>query len=611
MKQSIVLTVLFVLSLSACNLPAPPALETSTTGPQPSTQPAAPPVPPSGGNGETIFRNGVILTMNQSQPTAEAMLVSGELIQAVGSNAEILAMRRGSTEVIDLGGLTLMPGFVDAHSHMFLSDLQGGWDPEPDQQQAILYGITTMTEMGMDQQQFDMLKAYADKGTLRLRLNAYLGYTTNCGDLLGDWWKSHTPKQVIAKNLTLRGIKIFTDGGSCKIPAVSVPYPSGSTGDLFFTQDQLNAIVAEVQGAGFQAAIHALGDRAVEQTQNAIAAALNGQPNTYRHRIEHNGVVRPDMMARYSQIGIVPVIFGAYSTCTRTSGRHDFKYLLPDQYLTWEWPWRALLDANPGLPIAWHADYGPLHFLNPMYILWGFVTRNEVDTDGSICVAPEGFKEGAIRVDEALPIMTMGSAYALFMDDQVGSLEPEKLADLIILSSDPLHTPTDALKDIQVFMTMIGGKVEYCAAGRESLCPSGTPSAAQPPPAPGASSAAVTASAELADGPAANARDGNPDTIWNSGSGPEQWIMLNLGQPQTVNSIRLTIAQYPNGETTHQVWVGADPGSLSLAHEFAGYTSDSGILEFFPPGPLTGVQYIRIVTTRSPSWVAWREIEIR
>jgi hypothetical protein len=395
------------------------------------------------------------------------------------------------------------------------------------------------------------------------------------------------------------------------VPAVSVPYPSGSLGDLFFTQDQLNAIVAEVQGAGFQVAIHSLGDRAVEQTQNAIAAALNGQPNTYRHRIEHNGVVRPELMGRYTQIGIVPVIFGAYSTCTRTGGRHDFKYLLPDQYLSWEWPWRALLDANPGLPIAWHADIGPLHFMNPMYILWGFVTRNEVDADGSICEAPEGFKEGAIRVEEALPIMTMGSAYALFMDKEVGSLEPGKLADLVILSENPLRAQTDALKDITALMTMIGGKVEYCAAGRESLCPSGTPSAAQPPPAPGASSAAVTASAELADGPAANARDGNPDTAWNSGSGPEQWIMLNLGQPQTVNSIHLTIAQYPSGETTHQVWVGADPGSLSLAHEFAGYTGDAGILEFFPPSPLTGVQYIQIVTTHSPSWVAWREIEVR
>jgi hypothetical protein len=467
-----------------------------------------------------------------------------------------------------------------------------------------------MTDMGMDQPTYDLIRGYAETGALRLRLNAYLGYTTNCGDLLGDWWKAYSPNAQVAHHFTIRGIKIFTDGGSCKVPAVSVPYPSGSLGDLFFAQDQLDAIIAAVQGAGFQAAVHALGDRAVEETQNAIAAALNGQPNMYRHRIEHNGVVRPDLMGRYSQIGIVPVIFGAYSTCSRTGGGHDFKYLLPDQYLTWEWPWRSLLDANPGLPIAWHVDYGPLHFLNPLYILWGFVTRNEVAPDGSICEAPAGFKQGAIRVDEALPIMTINSAYALLMEREVGSLEPGKLADLIILSEDPLQAKTDGLKDITVLMTMIGGKVEYCASGSASLCPTGAGSNAAPPPAPAASSAPVTASADIADGPAANARDRNPDTIWSSGSHAPQWIMLNLGQPQTVNSVRLTISQHPAGETTHQIWVGADPTSLSLVHEFAGYTSDPGTLEFVAPSPLLGVQYIRIVTTRSPSWVAWREIEV-
>ena len=614
MNKAIRIAFLLTLFVSACTLQVQPPADPGAQGnvPTPNSANEPPAAAASGGGArDIIFHNGTLLTMDKNRPEAQAILIHGPSIVAVGSNDEILAMRGEATEMIDLGGLTLMPGFVNSHSHMFLGDLLGGADPEPSQRQAISYGITTMTEMGMDQGQFDTLKAYADKGTLRLRLNAYLGYTTNCGDLLGDWWKSHTPNQEIAHNLTVRGVKIFTDGGSCKVPAVSVPYPSGSMGDLFFTQEQLNAVLVEVQGAGWQAAIHSLGDRAVEETQNAIAAALNGQPNTLRHRMEHNGVVRPELMSRYSEIGIVPVIFGAYATCVRTANTGRYKYILPDAYMPWEWQWRGLLDSNPGLPIAWHADYGPSDYLNPFYILWGFVTRNEVNSDGSICEAPEGLKQGAIRVDEALPMMTMGSAYALFMDDQVGSVQPGKLADLIIASSNPLDAPTDAVKDIQVFMTMIGGKVEYCAAGRETLCPSGTPSGATPAPPPAASSAPVTASAELPDGPAANARDGNQETIWSSGSGPEQWIMVNLGAAQSVSMIRLSISQYPEGETTHQVWVGSDLSKLTMVHEFSGFTSDPGVLTYSPLSPLTGVQYIKIVTMRSPSWVAWREIEVK
>ncbi len=595
---------LLALSLFACNFASTPeSANTSTPFPLPQL-PILAPTTGSSAEVEIIFHNGQILTMNRNQPAAEALFIRGGTIEAVGSNAEILALRGDDTAVINLGGLTLMPGFVDAHSHMFGDDLLNNRDDLPNQQMAIEYGVTTTTEMGMDQSLLNKLKTAADAGKLRMRVNAYLGYTTNCGDLMGDWWKAYQPNQQIAPNLHIRGIKMFTDGGSCKIPAISVEYPGGSKGDLFFTQEQLNQMVADVQAAGFQVAIHALGDRAVEQSQNAIAAALNGQPNTYRHRIEHNAVIRPELLKRYSEIGIVPVIFGAYSTCTRTAGKSDFKYLLPAEYGRWEWPWRALVDANPGLPIAWHADYGPFRTINPLYIIWGFVTRNEVNTDGSICVAPDWFKEGALRVEEVLPMMTINSAYALFFENEVGSLESGKLADLVILSDDPLRAATDKLRDIKVLMTMIGGNVEYCAVGFESLCPAVSSSDVGP------ASVAVTASLSLPEAPPSNAIDGNMETTWSSGAEPEQWIQLDLGKPTTISVIRLAISQFPAGETIHQIWVGADPNNLTLIHEFKGFTTDPDVLEFTPTTSLTNVQIVKVITTQSPSWVAWREIDV-
>ena len=67
--------------------------------------------------------------------------------------------------------------------------------------------------------------------------------------------------------------------------------------------------------------------------------------------------------------------------------------------------------------------------------------------------------------------MTIEAAYALFREQELGSLKTGKLADLIILSDNPLEVDADDILDIQVLMTMVGGNVEYCAQGNESLCP--------------------------------------------------------------------------------------------------------------------------------------------
>jgi hypothetical protein len=70
------------------------------------------------------------------------------------------------------------------------------------------------------------------------------------------------------------------------------------------------------------------------------------------------------------------------------------------------------------------------------------------------------------------------------------------------------------------------------------------------------------------------------------------------------------VSQYPDGITTHQIWVRGENGVLQLIHEFKGNTVDNQVLEFIPELPVTNIQVIRIVTTQSPSWVAWREIEV-
>jgi hypothetical protein len=106
--------------------------------------------------------------------------------------------------------------------------------------------------------------------------------------------------------------------------------------------------------------------------------------------------------------------------------------------------------------------------------------------------------------------------------------------------------------------------------------------------------------------------DGNTETWWGAAAPPQQWVMLDLGAPMTVAEIRLVASQSPAGETLHRLFVkGSGTGNeLILVQEFAGTTSDAQLLVYKPPQPMEGIQYIRVETLKSPSWVAWREIQV-
>jgi hypothetical protein len=104
--------------------------------------------------------------------------------------------------------------------------------------------------------------------------------------------------------------------------------------------------------------------------------------------------------------------------------------------------------------------------------------------------------------------------------------------------------------------------------------------------------------------------DGDLGTWWSAGRLPPNWIQIDLGQAKTVTEVRLVLEQWPAGITDHQIWGGTDTGSLSLLHEFKGYTQDPETLEFKPDPPWTNIRYIKILTTESPSWTSWREVQI-
>lgn len=554
---------------------------------------------------DIVFTNGTILSMAPVNEVFQAIAIKENRIISVGGTTDMAAYIADATQIIDLNGRTLMPGFIDAHQHLFDDAIIYGYDPLPNQQIAIENGITAIADMFVDEGVLSQLANLSNSGDLRVRLIVYLVYTSNCGDATGDWWRVYQPGQVIGPNLQIGGIKIFTDGGSCGIPAMSVEYPGGGFGNLFFTQNDLIQAIREVDAAGFQAAIHALGDRSLEQVLNAIEDVSGGEKNRLRHRIEHNSTIRPELLARYNETGALPVIFGAYPTCIRAEGGGVYKYVLSSDYGEWDWPWRALLDTNPGIQPAWHSDFLALPNMSPLYHAWGMVTRKSVAEDGSICEPPDWLKAGALRIEEVLPMMTINAAYAVNREKEIGSLEAGKLADLVILSENPLTVPADEIKDIQVLMTMIDGEVEYCA--ESSICPVGDSNNGDEPLT---GSITFTSSSSLPENPPALAMDGNPETIWSAGMHPEQWIQVDLGAERQVTRLNLLVSQYPAGDTIHQIWTGQSGDDLKMVYEFNGYSTDGDIIEFIPAPGLENIRIIRILSKESPSWIAWREIVI-
>jgi len=421
-----------------------------------------------------VLFNGQVVTMAAGGDLAQAVAIGDGRIVRVGSDRDVLDLVGPETRRIDLQGRTVLPGIVDAHTHLFNdagrleTDLAGG--------QALLLenGITTLANAFVTPEFLEEMRAFESSGGLAARTSLYLNYTDNCGSRQGDWWKDHPPTRVFGERLRIGGIKIFTDGGTCGRPAVRVEFAPG-TGlvDLLLTADDVAEAVAAAEQTGHQAIIHAIGDRAVEVAQDGIALALDGRPNTLRHRIDHNALVPADLISRYAEIGIQPVVFGPFPMLREMisepgacgpSTRNEYY----EQYLG---NLRLLLDELPSLQVAWHGDdpwIGPINPFRELYLMVTRIRRWEGET--IICMPEDWQLATAVTVEEGLRMMTLSSAYALFRETEVGSLEPGKLADLIVVTDNPLDVAPEDLWDIQVSMTMIDGEIVFCREGEEALC---------------------------------------------------------------------------------------------------------------------------------------------
>ncbi len=248
--------------------------------------------------------------------------------------------------------------------------------------------------------------------------------------------------------LSIGALKLWLDGGmSTRTAALSEPYASGGLGQLA-DRDATIETVVDAHEAGWQLALHAIGDRALDLALDAVEAAQRAAPRRdARHRIEHAGLVRPDQLSRMAAADLTAVVQPSFLV---KSG-DDYAAQMGDERAPWLYRGRAFLDA--GIALAGSSDR-PVADGAPLKAAQFMVERR------SSSRAPIGPDE-AISVGEALAAYTTGSARACRLEGSVGRLSPGLCADLAVLDADPRVVPADQLGSIRVLRTLVGGEVVH------------------------------------------------------------------------------------------------------------------------------------------------------
>lgn len=537
---------------------------------------------------DVIYFGGDIVTIDDAHPSAEAVAIKGGKIAAIGSKADMLKHKGKGTKLVNLDGKTLLPGFIDPHSH-FINSLamstqanvsappigpaknpadivaelrkfvkeRGikageliigyGYDenqmpsgeeltrdvldpafpgnpvlvmhfslhgavlnsaamkmygisaatptppggviarkpgsqepaglvmetaflpifsklpvPTPEQELAQLKsgqnlyaaaGITTANEGATHLEQVELLQRAAAKNALFIDVIA-LPFITDLNKVL-----QKNPPSSFGKyrnHLKLGGCKITEDGsGPGRTAFFTTPYLTGGPGgekdwrgEPTFPQDELNRMVKTCYDNKLQLFIHGNADAAIDMIlkahEYAAASSLDSERRTV---VVHSQFVRPDQLDLYAKYRLIPSLFTLHTfyfadIYFQSRGREQTTFISP---------MKAALAR--GLRPTNHTDFNVFP-IDQMMVLWSAVNR--VSRSGEV-IGPDE----RVTPMEALKAITIDAAYQYFEEKTKGSIEPGKLADLVILNANPLKVQPMAIKDIKVLETIKQGKTIY------------------------------------------------------------------------------------------------------------------------------------------------------
>jgi predicted amidohydrolase YtcJ len=313
------------------------------------------------------------------------------------------------------------------------------------QEKLLSLGIAAATDPAVAPDLLEVYRQMEQAGELKIRVNAIAMAVPDGGTVAYP-----LPKRFTSNFLNVQAVKFFADGGlSGKTAALFNPYKNTQEqGVLRLEFDFFKKMATQAQAVGLQIATHAIGDQAIELVLMVYEAIEKSNTSGLRHRIEHLGLPSADHLSRMRKLGTLCV---SQPIFLEELGENFIQYL-SDDYLAHVYPYRSVLDA--GVALAFSSDAPVVKDINPLMGIQSAVTRM---TAKMRTIAPQE----SIGCAEALHAYTLGAAAASGADNKMGSLEPGKWADFVILDRNPLTVSIDQLKDVKVLQTWVGGKREF------------------------------------------------------------------------------------------------------------------------------------------------------
>ena len=296
----------------------------------------------------------------------------------------------------------------------------------------------------------DSLAAYAEadaRGLLDVRIGGLVVHDEV------DWLLGSGLRGRRSGRLAAAAVKIWADGGmSSRTAAIhgSYPVPPYGSGIMYFSPAELAAMVSEFGGRGLQVCIHAQGDRAIGAVLDAYAAAAGPGRNPLRHRIEHGGAMYPPLAARAAELGIVVASQPGFLSALGDGFAEALPGHADELYAFASW-------RRAGITVAGSSD-APVITASPLVGIRDAVLRRA----GSGRVLGPGER---LTAREALALYTRQAAFAMHREKEIGSLEPGKLADFVVLDGNPLEAAPAQIAEIGVLATVLDGRPVHQSAG--------------------------------------------------------------------------------------------------------------------------------------------------
>ena len=342
--------------------------------------------------------------------------------------------------------------FVDAAMDLFNDAIPAPKPAERDlalgkaQDILLANGVTSIADMGTTMQDWQSFRRAGDKGQLKIRI---VSYASGIDDMIAIAGPAPSP-WLYDDHLKLAGVKLYIDGAlGSRGALLKEPYADkpGESGLAMLSSAQLKNKMSRAAMDGFQTAVHAIGDQANDDILSAIEELEATYKGDRRWRVEHAQIVDPVDIGRFAATGTI----ASMQPVHQTSDRQMAEARLGPARLQGAYAWKSLIDS--GTKLAFGTDV-PVESSNPFVGLAAAMTRE--DAEGQ----PFGGWIPAERLsrEQAWQAYTNGAAYAAFAEDRLGSLEPGKRADFLIVDQDILLAAPAQIRKMQVLQTWIAGK---------------------------------------------------------------------------------------------------------------------------------------------------------